>query len=42
MTHSIPLLQPCIRNDQVIAIFVKDSADASAAAFCGDLGMSAP
>lgn len=42
VTHSIPLLQPCIRNDQIIAIFAKGSADETAALFCGDLGMSAP
>ena len=40
--NTIPLLQPCIRNDQVIAIFPKVIADETATLFCGDLGMSAP
>jgi len=34
-------LQACVRNDQLIAIFPKNSAD-SAADFCGSLGLVAP
>jgi hypothetical protein len=40
--HSIPTLQACIRNDQVIAIFPKKNAATPAAAFCDAVGMSAP
>lgn len=40
--HAIPTLQPCIRNDQVIAIFPRKTVTTSAAAFCDALGMSAP
>jgi hypothetical protein len=38
---SIPPLQACIRNDQVVAVFPSSGAVA-ADAFCSNLGMSAP
>jgi hypothetical protein len=38
---TVPQLQACVRNDQVIAVFPKATAD-SATDFCDNLGMSAP
>jgi hypothetical protein len=38
---TVPKLQACIRNDQVIAVFPK-TLGGSADAFCTNLGMSAP
>jgi hypothetical protein len=38
---TVPVLQSCIRNDLVVAVFPKDSGE-SADQFCNDLGMNAP
>jgi hypothetical protein len=38
----MPRLQPCLRDDLVIAVFPRKNSDGSAARFCENLGMSAP
>ncbi len=38
---TVPQLQACVRNDQVIAVFPEAATD-TAADFCDNLGMSAP
>ncbi|MEJ1230806.1 MAG: hypothetical protein WDM88_09710 [Galbitalea sp.] len=38
----IPALQPCLRDDLVIAVFPRRNEGLSAAAFCDELGLTAP
>jgi uncharacterized membrane protein len=39
---AVPDLQACLRNDLVIAVFPRINSEASPAAFCSALGLSAP